>query len=120
MLKKKNNEEDSFGNSISKKIQAFQNQIQETNEINKREQAIQKDLSSRSLKSWEQKSNQVQSNIKREQECNIKLEQECKIEQEREQEQEEEQETIQIIPTKIENPPEIVETNESGKPSEQV
>jgi len=38
--------------SISSRINAFQNQIQETNENNRKEQAIKKDLSSKNLKTW--------------------------------------------------------------------
>jgi len=44
---------------ISSKISAFQNQIQETNENNKREQAIKKDFSSKNLKNWNQKINDI-------------------------------------------------------------
>jgi len=40
--------------SISSRINAFQNQIQETNENNKKEEAIKKELSSKNLKNWEQ------------------------------------------------------------------
>jgi len=51
-----------FCTGIGNKISAFQNQIQETNEINKREQAIKKELSSKNLKSWETKSKPIPEN----------------------------------------------------------
>jgi len=45
--------------NISSKISAFQNQIEETNENNKREQAIKKELSSRNMKIWNQNINDI-------------------------------------------------------------
>ncbi len=55
---------------ISSKISAFQNQIQETNENNRKEQAIKKELSSKNLKNWDQKIND--NNIKKEPETKSK------------------------------------------------
>jgi len=93
-----NQKEDSpvFAGNISQKISAFQNQIEITNENNKREQAIQREISSRSLKSWEQKANPLQN-------------------------KKEELEAVHSVPTKIEEPSKIENVNEntSEKPSVQ-
>eukprot|EP00833_Pecoramyces_ruminatium_P005447 jgi/Orpsp1_1/1179479/evm.model.c7180000069482.1 len=88
----------SGGGSISKKISAFQNQIQETKENNN------------NLKSFEKKPNPIQRKIEQ-----------PKPEPKREPEPEPEPESIQIIPTKIEEPPEVENVNEKelGKPSTQ-
>jgi len=45
--------------NISSKISAFQNQIQKTDEENKKEQAIKKEISSRNLKNWNQRINNI-------------------------------------------------------------
>jgi len=45
--------------NISSKISAFQNQIQKTDEDNKKEQAIKKEISSKNLKIWNQKINDI-------------------------------------------------------------
>lgn len=81
--------------SISNKISAFQNQIEVTNENNKREQAIQREISSRSLKSWKQKENPLQN-------------------------QKEEPETAQSVPTKIEEPSKVENINENTSEKQSV